>query len=102
MGRRPSFTRLARQLLALVQDRRELEKPVEAYKKFPSLREKFELQVWALYGMLHWQEQKRGAHPGWAEGLLRIAKECDQSSEPYADSVLSLLRDSRHHGTSDE
>ena len=102
MGRRPSFTRLARQLLALLQDRRELEKQVEAYKKLPNLREKFELQVWALYGMLHWQEQKRGAHPGWAEGFLRVAKKSEQSSEPYAGSVLSFLRDPGPHDTTDE
>lgn len=88
-------------LLAHIKDRRELVKLQGSYKQFPHLREKFELQMWALYGMLCWSEDHKDGHPGWTEGLLRIA-EHEESPQAYADSVISFLRDPRNYGPSDE
>ena len=103
MGRTPSLDRLLRELLALLQDTRQLEKLVTAHKQSPRLREKFELQMWALYGMLHWDPDNQGRrHPGWTEGLLRVAKQREQSGEALHDSVLSFLRAPRRHGSADE
>jgi len=104
MGRRPSLARLLRELLAQLQDPRQLEKLVREQKQSPHLRQQFELQMWALYGMVQWGGEHQG-HPGWIEGLLRLAKEAEQyeqSGQAYADSVLSFLRVPGRHGTTNE
>ena len=90
MGRRPSLARLLRELLAQLQDPRQLEKLVREQKQSPHLRQQFELQMWALYGMVQWGGEHQG-HPGWIEGLLRLAKEALRKRIEDDSGLFELL-----------